>query len=76
MLIHAPNMVLPLQPQHASQQYEGTYDLMSITPAAGRATWCDAATCGLRMISVGFDTQTLSRRVAYAQAIHVGYLFT
>jgi len=56
----------------------------------GSATWCDAATCGL---SVGidkpmlcacciyrsprFDTQTLSRRVAYAQAtcrlfVHVG----
>jgi len=38
----------------------------------------DAATCVLCMLSVGFDTQTLSRRVAYAQAtgVHVGYLFT
>ena len=37
----------PLQRQHASQQSEATNDPISITPAAGRATWCDPATCRL-----------------------------
>jgi len=31
---YAPHMVLPLQPQHASQQSEATYDPYQITPAA------------------------------------------
>jgi len=69
-----PIMVLPLQPQHASQQSEATYDPYQITPAAeGRRCnmWTLYAFCWL------WHTDFLSRRVAYAQAtcrlfVHVG----
>ena len=36
----------------------------------------DAATCGLCMLSVGFDTQTFSRVALLTHKLHVGYLFT
>ena len=71
--VYAPHMVLPLQPQHASQQSEATYDPigLSITPAAGRTTWCDAATYGLCVLSVGFDRQTFSRVALLTHKLHV-----
>jgi len=37
--VYAPHTVFPLQLQYASQQSEATYDPVSITPAAARATW-------------------------------------
>ena len=36
----------------------------------------DAATCGLCMLSVGFDTQTFSRVALLTHKLHIGYLFT
>jgi len=70
----------PLQLQQASQQSEATCDPISITPAAGRATWCDPATCGLRRHRYALGmlalTHRLSRVALLTHKLHVGCLFT
>ena len=56
-----------MQLQHASQQSETTDDPISITPAAGRATWCDPVTSGYCRHRYALGMLALTHK------LHVGY---